>query len=180
MSHYRRINLFGGPGAGKSTAAHFLVWTLKDLGLQVELSREWIKRRAFGTGDPVERCFLQPIAVGEQLQEELEALRTGCIVVTDSPILMQGVYGDHVDRKIAMSLAEELEERWPSLNIFLDRGDKPYRTEGRWQDEEQAKHKDAEIQALLQDSPELSGVQMKSRDWDGLREYVTRMLGVKP
>lgn len=37
------INLYGGPGAGKSTSAAFLYYLLKANGFNVELVREYVK-----------------------------------------------------------------------------------------------------------------------------------------
>ena len=168
MTMIRRINLFGGPGAGKSTASHFLMWKLKSCGVNAELSREWIKRLAY-RGEQPDQVFLNPIAQASQLSEELEALATKCIVVTDSPILLQGVYATTpVERGRAIFIARELEKRWPSLNIFLERGDKPYNEAGRWQTKEQAVEKDREIRAIIRDLPEVDcGLHIVPHDdWD--------------
>ena len=41
------INLYGGPGAGKSTSASDLFVILKERGVNAELAREYVKRWAW-------------------------------------------------------------------------------------------------------------------------------------
>lgn len=172
----KRINLYGGPGSGKSTAAHFLMWRLKSAGLQAELSREWIKRLAF-RGPAPERIFLQPVACGAQLDEELQALATGAVVVTDSPLLLQAAYAEcELDLKRSVVTAQEMEKRHPAVHILLDRGGKPFAQEGRWEDEEAAKAKDQTMVDLLQ----LAGFRYHAvphNHWERLWSVVAGELG---
>lgn len=60
---YRRICFFAGPGAGKSTSAFWTMWRLKSLGIQADMSREWIKRWAFAKR-PMDRLTDQVIVMG--------------------------------------------------------------------------------------------------------------------
>lgn len=146
---FRRVCLFAGPGAGKSTAAHWIMWRLKSLGLNAEMSREWIKRWAYA-GREMDRLTDQVIVMGRQVEEEMEALATGCIVVTDSPVLLQAAYTDwSSDVERAILTEQGLQQRYPTLNLFIRRGDRHFAAQGRWEDREAAEAKDRQIMDLL-------------------------------
>lgn len=146
---WKRICLFGGPGSGKSTTAHWLMWKMKSLGLNAEYSREWIKRWAYAKRS-IDRDLAQAIVMGRQIEEECEALETGCTVVSDSPVLLQGAYAELAeDMNRAIYTEHVLQTRFPTLNLFIDRGDRPYNGHGRWQNPESAKAKDSHILALM-------------------------------
>lgn len=172
----RRINIYGGPGAGKSTASHFLMWRLKSSGHVAELAREWIKRLAY-KGEDIDRFLLQTIACGAQLEEELAALATGAVVVSESPILLQAAYASHeLDAKRSILTAQELDRVYPAVHIVLDRGAKQYSQAGRWENEELAREKDQTMIELL----DIAGFlwhKVGHDDWDSLWEIVEPLLG---
>lgn len=131
-----RINLYAGPGAGKSTTSSWLFAELKKLGYSVELVSEYVKSWAIAKRDVI--GFDQVYLMGKQLNYEYRFLAHGIQhIVTDSPVLLSACYtrtyfndlkiADHMEAIIA-----EYERRHPSLNIFLDRAGKEYRTEGRY------------------------------------------------
>lgn len=164
-----RVNLYGGPGSGKSTAAHYLLWRFKSIGVTAEYAREWIKRLAY-TGDVPPRRYIQPIALGEQLSEERAAIATGVqVVVTDSPILLQAVYAENpTDRRRAIEAAEDLDRDHPGIHVFLERGDRQFVQAGRWEDEEAARQKDEDILDLLSCRTTFNRFDVDSRDYDRL------------
>jgi hypothetical protein len=148
---WRRICLFGGPGAGKSTTAHWLMWRLKSIGQNAEMSREWIKRWAYARR-PVDRITDQVIVMGRQIEEELEAIATGCIVVTDSPVLLQAAYAEHQqDIERAVMIERHFQAKFPTCNIFMQRGRRQFNQAGRWENAGVAGAKDVEALCLLTD-----------------------------
>lgn len=169
---YRRINLFAGPGAGKSTTAFWLLWKMKSLGINAEYCREWIKRWAYARRD-MDRLLDQVVVMGRQIEEECEALATGCIVVSDSPILLQAAYAEHdEDVKRAIGIAQGMEQRFPSLNLFIERGSRNFNEVGRWENAGVAGAKDAEILFLLSDAG-LPYTTVRHDDYDSLWRIVT-------
>lgn len=170
---YRRICLFAGPGAGKSTTAHWIVWRLKSLGINVDMSREWIKRWAYAKR-PMDRLTDQVIVMGRQVEEEMEALATGCLVVTDSPILLQAAYAEHKqDIERAVIIERGLQEKYPTLNIFIDRYQRGFNQSGRWESCSEAVQKDAAILSLLNDAG-LPYVMVRHDDYDTLWHHLTQ------
>lgn len=169
----RRICLFAGPGAGKSTTAHWIIWRLKSLGISAEMSREWIKRWAYA-GRQMDRLTDQVIVMGRQVEEEMEALATGCVVVTDSPILLQAAYSDWtMDVERAILIEQGLQQRYTSLNLFIHRGDREFIAQGRWEDAEAARAKDDQIMGLL-DKAGLRFTSVRHDDYEAIWRALTQ------
>lgn len=145
-----RINLYGGPGSGKSTTAAWLFSELKLRGYSVEHVNEYVKGWAY-QGRKVKR-FDQIYLFGKQHQSEYSVLTNGVKnVVTDSPLILPCLYGEiYCGKEISIPLemlVKEYDKHYPCLNIFLDRGKKTYVQEGRYESYEKAK----EIDRLTKD-----------------------------
>lgn len=84
------INLFGGPGTGKTTLATYLFSLLKEKGCSVEYSSEFAKELVYG--EQWRSLEVQPYVFGTQICRLELALKDVEIVVTDSPILLSLVY----------------------------------------------------------------------------------------
>jgi AAA domain len=169
---YRRVCLFAGPGAGKSTTAFWIMWRLKSLGIQADMSREWIKRWAFAKR-PMDRLTDQIIVMGAQVNEECEALATGAVVVTDSPVLLQAAYSHYqedIDR--ALIIERGLQERYPTCNIFIDRYQRGFDGEGRWEGEQAAIAKDAVVLDLMNKAG-LEYISVRHDDYNTLWKALT-------
>ena len=132
------INLFGGPGTGKSTTAAATFAELKHNGVNVELVTEYAKDKVWERSTKVFGC--QPYMLGKQyyrlwrLQDEVD------VVVTDSPILLMLEFG----RKWGQGFRNyviELHNTFNNLNYFLVR-QKMYNPKGRMQTEEEARELD--------------------------------------
>lgn len=151
------INLYGGPGTGKSTSAAYLYYLLKKQGANVELVREYVKdwaweKRTINTYDQI--YFL-----GKQVRRESMLYGKVDYIVTDSPVMMNLYYAQ---KYCTLSLAEGIrsatlsfyrqaaEDGHKHIHVFLKRT-KPYVGEGRYQSELEAKEMDNEIKRLLED-----------------------------
>tara|TARA_B100001564_G_scaffold104210_1_gene86050 strand:- start:636 stop:1190 length:555 start_codon:yes stop_codon:yes gene_type:complete len=150
------INLFGGPGIGKSTQAAGLHYIMKKNGFSVELTSEFPKAIAW------EKNYS---AINDQFYITANQHRNisrvyGQVdyIIVDSPIL-NGViyrhrysgtiyptkfYGDHFDQFIL-----NLFGQYDNINILLHRNDAAFQKEGRFQDLEGAKQVDRELKSLL-------------------------------
>lgn len=149
------INLFCGPGGGKSTNAAYLFYLLKTDGENAELVREYVKdwawqQRKISTYDQI--YFLGK-------QTHCESMLYGKVdwIVTDSPVMMNLYYAA---KYCTLSLSEGVraatlsfyqqaaEDGYKHVHVFLKRN-KPYSNEGRYQTESEAIEIDNEIRNLL-------------------------------
>jgi len=141
------INLFGGPGAGKSTTAAGVFWLLKNRGLRVELVTEYAKALAWARrGDELTDQFYI-YAKQHHRQHVLKGQVDFC--VTDSPLLLPLLY----NKNEPASFRQYVIDNWhtyTNINFFIQRV-KPYVALGRWQNEEEADRLGYQTLVMLQD-----------------------------
>lgn len=149
------INLYGGPGVGKSTSAAYLYYLLKSAGENVELVREYVKdwawdNRKFNVYDEI--YFL-----GKQVRHESMLFGKVDWIVTDAPVYMTSYYASlYCSPKLAHGVLEAAQAFYQQakddghqhLHILLNRN-KPYKADGRYQTEDQAKNMDKGIWEML-------------------------------
>lgn len=147
----RRINLFGGPGCGKSTTAYALTAYLKQNGVNADLCTEYVKEWVY-LNRPVQG-FDQVYLFAKQLHKEDVLLRGGVdVIVTDSPLFMNYGYGVLQKRdghSPLIEIEQEFEAQYPSVDILLERGNLPYEGSGRFENKDQALETDKYIHNLL-------------------------------
>jgi hypothetical protein len=141
------LNLFGGPGAGKSTTAAGLFSMMKMRGHRVELVTEFAKDLTYS------KDFItlsnQLAVLGEQ-DHRLRRLEGHVdYVITDSPLLLsivysQGIYSEQWFRRAVWGAFCT----YDNINFLLKRA-KPYVEYGRNQTEDQAKDIDGILRRLL-------------------------------
>jgi len=120
------INLFGGPGSGKSTTAAALFHWLKLKHKRAELVGEAAKELIY-----IGRTIHQPLVVGMQHAKLVELAKAGCeYAISDSALAMQAAYCKSETLK---RLCFELFDEFDNYNVYIERGEKPYDTFGRWQ-----------------------------------------------
>jgi hypothetical protein len=141
------INLYGGPGTGKSTTASGVFHELKLAGLNVELASEWIKEKVWSELGNVGKNQLYVFA---KQHNRLWALNGKVeYVITDSPLGMSHYYGEKAGEPDEFfSLVSKKIKDFNNIHIFLNRT-KVYNEAGRFQNEEQAKEIDLELQVIL-------------------------------
>lgn len=171
----KRINLFAGPGAGKSTTAAWLFAEMKMAGHSVELVTEYVK--AWACEKREIKAFDQVYLLGKQMQYEYRFLAAGIKnIITDSPVLLSCSYAKAYRPQLGihgpmLQLVRAYEKEYPSINIFLNRDDKPYVQEGRYQDTETAKKLDLIIREDLNEVG-IEFVEYSFYDKKGILEYV--------
>lgn len=148
------INLFGGPGCGKSTTAASLFAFMKQKGLSVELIPEYCKQWAWGNR---ERSQWDSIFfLGKQCSYESLLYGKVDYIVTESPILLSGVYQNVYSdgkrqyvQKAAEAFIDHAEaEGIKHFNFFIKRKF-PYVEEGRWENAQIAEKIDDYIMSYL-------------------------------
>lgn len=146
------INLFGGPGTGKSTLAAMVFAELKKRNQSVELVREYVKEwawegRNFGKYD-------QFYFLGKQVKKESMVYGKVDYIVTDSPLMIAGFYAklfnklDFVNNAALAFMKSAQEDGHEYLNFYLPRVVK-YDASGRFQDEDAAKATDDALLGYL-------------------------------
>lgn len=127
------INLIGGPGCGKSTAASGLFYALKKLQVNAELSLEWVKNKVY---EESFHCIDDQIYIFAKQHHKLFVLEDKVdVVVTDCSLLNSLVYGERRESFDAMVL--DLFNEFNNLNIVIRRKQK-YVTDGRIETAEEA------------------------------------------
>lgn len=148
----RRINLFGGPGSGKSITAMNVRVQLGFKGYDIELVEEVIKDWTYIPRIP-KSCDSAYLLLC-QIQKEDIRLRAGVdLIVSGSPVLLQYFYGWYhkTPLQVSMKLAAlEFEKIYLSLNIVVNREDRFYNETGRYEKLEEAKLIDEKVKEIMQ------------------------------
>lgn len=139
------INLFSGPGVGKSTTAAAVFAKLKKRGYKVELIHEAAKDfvweqwgHIFGEQDYI---FAQQHRMIRRL-----VMHDVDYAIVDSPILLGLFYAPHDFPATFNTFVEEVFFSYDNINIILDRNEKfEYQQTGRNENLEQAINKDQEV-----------------------------------
>lgn len=139
------INLFGGPGVGKSTLAAHTFYHLKSMGLNCELVTEYAKDLVWKQAHRVLQNELYVFAkqnlrlamIGDQVD----------YIVTDSPILLPILYDQDRD-PIFRQLVVHWFHKYNNVNFLIDRK-KVYSPVGRTHTEPEARALDGLIQNML-------------------------------
>jgi len=140
------LNLFGGPGTGKSTTAAGVFAHLKWMGVNCEMALEYAKDCVWDKS----RNLLdnQIFIFGQQHHRIWRLLGQVDVIISDSPLLHSIIYDSSSNPHFApMVLAEH--KKLLNLNIFLQR-EKPYQQIGRLHSEEQAREIDSRTIDLLE------------------------------
>ena len=132
------INLFAGPGTGKSTTCAATFAELKYLGVNTEMVTEYAKDAVWERrGEKLFRA--QEYIFGKQHFRLSRVADEVDFAITDSPLLLSLVYmPEDFYLPTLRQTIKEAHDRYESINIFLNRN-KPYNPKGRTQNENEAK-----------------------------------------
>lgn len=139
------INLYAGPGAGKSTTAAGLFFLMKSAGESVELITEYAKEKVY---DGFLGCLEDQIYIfGKQQRRAKRLVGSVEYAITDSPLLLSVLYNKDLSHNFE-SLVKETYYSYTNLDFFINRV-KPYIKIGRHQEEYQAISLDIKLRKLL-------------------------------
>lgn len=148
MSEALVVNLFAGPGTGKSTVAAATFAELKQRGLNAELAHEFAKDLTWEERSRALRY--QPYIAGKQMWRVHRLLDQTEVVITDSPILLSLIYSGQGGSREFQDFVIATFRAWRTMNLFLVRNpDRAYNPKGRWQTEKEAKLIDSRILGML-------------------------------
>lgn len=123
------INLFGGPGTGKSTTAAGLFYLLKINSHESELALEYAKylvwSKRINMLDDQNYVFAKQTHRLDILQGQVD------YAVTDCPLLLASIYGSHLSTAFQDYVLETFDS-YDNENIFLNRV-KEFKPNGRTQ-----------------------------------------------
>lgn len=160
------VNLFAGPGAGKSTGAAFLFAFLKLFKVNVELVTEFAKELAW-EGDKEFMSRNQLYITGQQVRRMIRLVGKVDVIITDSPIEMAAFYTEEPTLK---QLCKEEGAKFSNrLDFFIERT-KEYNPSGRNQTFEEAKEIDRRIRELNPNMQSITG------DVDGYTVALNKIL----
>ncbi len=142
------INLFGGPGVGKSTLCAFVFAKLKILGIECEMATEYAKDMVWE--ESYKKLENQIYIFGKQHARVHRLLGKVDVVITDSPLLNSIVY-DKTDNIALKKLV--ISEFWKlnTLNFYINRK-LDYEENGRVQTLKEAIEVDNAYLKLIKDN----------------------------
>lgn len=152
------INLFGGPGSGKSTVASGLFYSFKSKGLTCDNPYEFPKQVAWE--DNNSQITDQLYILANQHRGIVRSYGKVNYIILDSPLLLSLVYktgytgeypakfyNDTFDKMVL-----ELFNSYENINIFLDRPDRQFQQDGRFQSQTESLEYDEKIKKVLEDN----------------------------
>lgn len=140
------INLWAGPGAGKSTTAAGLFFKMKCAGYKVELVTEYAKDLTYERKWDLRRDQMRVSREQAQRQNRLRWQVDFCI--TDSPLLLGLHYAQPEDRAKVYEFIHAHWHRYDNISFFINRVN-PYQPYGRRGSEQSARVVDAELVELM-------------------------------
>jgi len=139
------VNLFGGPGVGKSTIAAQLFSMLKWNNISCELITEFAKELVWaGSHSELDD---QLYVFARQYHKQWVMKGQVDIIITDSPILLSLIYGKERSTSFHGLVLDKFHE-FRNRNILLQR-EKPYHEKGRMQTHDESKVIDTKMKLML-------------------------------
>lgn len=137
------INLFGGPGTGKSETASGIFNLLKRNRIRTEYVQEFAKDLTWENNSTALAC--QDYVFGNQYYRMFRLIGQVEFIVTDSPLLLTPIYNQD---ETLNSHTKFRHNEFENYNFFLKRV-KPYDPVGRTQTASEAEELDAKINLYL-------------------------------
>lgn len=140
------VNIFGGPGSGKSIICANLFTELKWEHYSAEMALEYVKDEVWEQNSNA--ISNQLFILGNQHQRLYRLQDKVDIIIVDSPLLLSINYDKEKNKLFEKYVVEKFKE-YKNLNIFLERNGKEYETKGRLHNLKEALKEDEKIKKLL-------------------------------
>lgn len=130
------VNLYGGPGAGKSTGASWVFSKLKMDRINTELINEFAKQLVW---EERAKTFTDQLYIFAKQNHRLHIVNGIVdVAIVDSPLLLNIIYGENNGCPSSFfHLVNAIDWGYDSIDFFIDRK-QPYDTIGRMQTEPEA------------------------------------------
>lgn len=158
MKDTRIINLFGGPGSGKSTVTSGLFYEFKKRNISCDNPYEFPKQVAWE--DNSSQINDQLYIFANQHRGIVRSYGKVDFIILDSPILLSlaykngydvgypaSIYGDIFDQVVV-----DIFNRYNNINFLLNRQEGEFQTDGRFQDETQSSFFHNKIKNILSEN----------------------------
>lgn len=168
------VNLFAGPGVGKSTFCAGIFFKLKLAGVECEMALEYAKDLVW-EGSTKKLADYQLYVFNKQFHRVKRVLGKVDVVITDSPILLSPIYDQEKDETFKR-LALEQHTKLNTMDYFLERKH-AYNPNGREQTLEQAIEVDNELRLfLLENNVPFSNIEAVTENIDVIVEQILAKL----
>jgi len=148
------INLFAGPGTGKSSLMGGIFSELKWRGVDCEQAPEYAKEKVWELTDPTleeqiipPTLLCQPYVFAKQLFRIDRLNGKMDVIITDSPLLLSLIYGHREPYEFSACVLAYY-NKFNNLNYFLKRV-KKFNPNGRMQNEAEAREIDDKVLGML-------------------------------
>ena len=171
------VNLFGAPGAGKSTGAAYIFSMLKFRGVNAELITEFAKDKVWEENGEVFKPNNQCYLFGEQYYRLSRCKDKVDVIVTDSPLPLSILYNKgEVLKESFNTTVMDCFNSFNNINFLLLR-DKPYNPKGRLQTESESDDLVGELKKLIKDhNIKCSILKGTQENYDEIVELVLSLL----
>lgn len=146
------INLYGGPGSGKSTGAAYVFARLKMAGVNCELVNEFAKQLVW---EDRQKAFTDQFYIFAKQHHRLHIINGEVdVAIVDSPLLLNILYGrvNNNCPECFYELVRHANSKFDNLNFFIDRV-KSYNPVGRQQGEAEANILAIQLERMLANVP---------------------------
>lgn len=140
------VNIFGGPGVAKSILTAELFKKLKCKNIIAEMSREYAKELVWQ--DTLNLLDDQMYIFAKQNHNLFRLNNKVDVIITDSPLMLSVYYNKGNDKNLDTYVSKTF-DTYENLNVFLKRNDSMYEEYGRYQNLQEAKNIDNEIENIL-------------------------------
>ena len=130
------VNLYGAPGAGKSSGAAYIFGKLKMAGVNAELVTEFAKDKVYEQSKKVFEN--QAYIFGKQYFRITRCKDDVDVIITDSPLPLSIIYNnDPLLGETFNQLVREVQNSFDNINYYVSRV-KEYNPKGRFQTKKQS------------------------------------------
>jgi dephospho-CoA kinase len=143
------VNIYGGPGSGKSIICANVFSELKWKHITAEMALEYVKEEVWE--ENYSAIYNQLFILGNQHQRIHRLIDKVDVILIDSPLLLS-IHYDKTKNDNFKNYVLDIYNQYNNLNIFIERNDSEFEIKGRYHDLNQSKQIDLELKELLEEN----------------------------
>ncbi len=164
------INLYGGPGVGKSTMAAELFVKMKKQGYKVELVTEFAKDLVYA--DETTKLSDQLIVFAKQHHKIFRLKDKVDYIISDSPLIISKIYNESIHPDMFNPLVDEIFNSYNNMNYFIKRNKDFFQEYGRVHDLNQSLEIDNIILGMLEEMSDEENITFKQIEPNDINEIL--------